>query len=76
MSSRSFELSAEAKADIRDILRYTQREWGLDQRKRFEQTLSRALLDVRAYPELGRAREDLGADMRMRIVGQHVITTW
>lgn len=73
MSNRKLKLTVEARADIQDIFRYTQRQWGRSQRLRFEQSLNRVLAELTDFPGIGRAREDLDASMRMRIVGQHVI---
>jgi toxin ParE1/3/4 len=72
-SSRKLRLSPEARADVREIRRYTAKQWGLRQRDRYAARLHQALGSLLDYPERGRPREELYAGCRSLLVEQHVI---
>ena len=72
-SSLELRLSARARQDMRAILQYTLRRWGLEQHDDYAGRLDRAMQDLTEFPESGRQRDDLGRGLRSRAVGEHVI---
>src|SRR6185312_5191422 len=72
-SRRRLSLSPQAEDDLADILQYTERRWGVAQADAYEATLQRALLELLDFPNMGRARPDLPAGYRTRVVEEHVI---
>ena len=72
-SPRRLRLSRQAERDLQGILAYTLRKWGPEQRDAYEARLNRAFDELIEFPELGRARDDLGRNARSLPVEQHVI---
>ncbi len=75
MSSRSrrVALSAAAQADLREVLAYTQRQWGTGQRLAYRRRIFDALEHLAAFPELGKVRSEHGDEVRGFHVGQHLV---
>lgn len=65
-----------AQIQLSDILLYTEREWGEEQRMLY----SRRLIDIMGMladtPDIGRRRDDLSAGLRSYPVDSHVIYYW
>ncbi|MBI4182882.1 MAG: type II toxin-antitoxin system RelE/ParE family toxin [Proteobacteria bacterium] len=62
-----------AQADLRDIARYTGREWGEAQKRRYLEAIRKRLAGVRRRPGLGAPREEIGPGYRSTSCGRHVI---
>jgi toxin ParE1/3/4 len=69
----AFRLTAKAKADLRDIGRYTQRTWGRDQRNRYFSRLDEAFHLLAREPDRGRSCDDIRQGYRKYHVGRHMI---
>jgi toxin ParE1/3/4 len=65
-------LAPKARADFRDILRYTARRWGSAQRDAYRQTLFRGFAHLARYPLVGQERPEYGQDTRSYPIGSHV----
>ncbi|HEY7035648.1 MAG TPA: type II toxin-antitoxin system RelE/ParE family toxin [Thermomicrobiales bacterium] len=72
-SSRRLRLSPEARADDRDIRRYTTQRRGARQRDLYYARLNQGMHALLDYPERGRSRDDLYAGCRGLPVEQHVV---
>lgn len=66
-------IAAAARDDLRNIARYTEREWGADQARRYLHALRSRLALLRERPRLGRPREELALGLRSLLCGRHVI---
>ena len=75
MSSRSLpiRLSAKARQDFVDILRFTGENWGQGQLTAYRSKIDDALSVISRNPEIGRAAGDLPPSWRLFAVGSHVI---
>ena len=47
-------ITPDAETDIRDILRYTQEQWGRPQRNAYFAVLKQAARRIQSFPEIGR----------------------
>lgn len=72
-SSLRLELTDDARADFRSILRYTRRRWGVEQRRIYGRHLEAAMEQLTRFPRQGEERDDLPHGMRARVVAEHVI---
>lgn len=68
-----FYLSAEAKADLRDIALYTQAMWGREQRNSYVFELEGVFGRLAAMPGLGRSREDIRPGVFSYPAGRHMV---
>ncbi len=68
-----FHLSAEAKADLRDIALYTQAMWGREQRNSYVFGLEDVFVRLAAMPGLGRSREDIRPGVFSYPAGRHMV---
>ena len=66
-------LSAKARQDFIDILRYTGETWGQNQLIVYRDKIDEALQTIRRNPLLGHRRDDLPATHLIYPVGSHVI---
>lgn len=73
MSDRRIVLSAEARADMKEILRYTQETWGRDQRMRYSRVIHDALINIGRHPDIGIARPEIDLGTRSMKVSRHTI---
>ena len=75
MSARKLRLviSPAARSDLRDLLAYTERQWGKAQRRAYKQELYQAFDHLARFPALGQARPEYGAYTRTHRVQQHVV---
>lgn len=69
----AFRLTAKARADLRDIGRYTQEIWGRDQRNRYLSRLDEAFHLLAREPDRGRPCDDIRQGYRQYHLGRHVI---
>ena len=72
-SSRKLRLTADARADVRSILRYTARQWGLRQRDIYRAQLYEGMDKLLRHPELGEEQDDVFPGCRTLRVEQHVL---
>ena len=66
-------LSPIAQHDLRDVLTYSEQQWGKAQRHAYRQRFVEAFAELVTFPELGIARPEYGKDIRSHRVGQHVV---
>lgn len=71
--AKSFILSAEAKADLRDITHYTDRQWGREQRCKYIKSLDDAFYMLGLTPSKGRKCNELKLGYLKYRVGKHII---
>lgn len=69
----TFYLTHAAKADLKDIGRYTKKQWGVVQRDRYLTMLDGCFQDLAAEPLKGRDCSDIQAGYRKYSAGSHVI---
>jgi toxin ParE1/3/4 len=72
-SRRRLRLTADARADLRSILRYTARQWGTRQRDVYRAQLDAGMNDLIDYPERGQERPDIYQGCRAFRVEQHIL---
>jgi toxin ParE1/3/4 len=72
-SNRRLRLLDQARADVREILRFTARHWGSRQRARYSAQLHQAMNSLLDYPERGRTRDEYFPGCRGLPVEQHVV---
>ena|ERR1022692_967453 len=66
-------LSGKAKADVKEIGRYTQQRWGVEQRNRYLGELDACFQKIGANPTLGNSAEAIRAGYRRIRKGSHVV---
>ncbi len=69
----SFHLTQKAKADLKDIARYTQKTWGSDQRNTYLQKIDSAFLDLSETPDIGRDCDYIRSGYKKYGIGKHFI---
>jgi toxin ParE1/3/4 len=62
-----------ARADLRDILRYTTRRWGTHQRAIYKARLEDAMHGLLIHPYRGQSRDDLSPGLQALPVTSHLI---
>lgn len=66
------ELTARASEDLREIARYTRREWGLHQARRYREELQLALQKLSLSPLVGLSRDEVAEQVRSFQVASHI----
>ena len=66
-------ISASAKADLKAIVRYTQRKWTAAQAKTYFGLMSARLAQLARRPRMGAPRDDIMPGYRSLSVGSHLI---
>ncbi|MFV8836422.1 type II toxin-antitoxin system RelE/ParE family toxin [Aquisalimonas sp. APHAB1-3] len=69
----TYRITRRAEADLYDIARYTEAEWGRDQRTRYLKALETRFGWLAGNPALGQAREDVAAGYYCYPHGRHLI---
>lgn len=69
----AFYLTRKAKADLKDIARYTQKQWGVKQRNIYLTRIDDAFRDLSNDPDKGRTCDDIRQGYLKYRVGKHVI---
>lgn len=69
----SFTLTNMAKADLKEIARFTQNRWGREQRNLYLQMLDVSFQQLAANPQKGRDCGDIRIGYRKLTAGSHVI---
>ena len=72
-SNRNLRFTPEARSDLREILRYTQRAWGLNQRTKYSSNMNIAIGHLIEFPELGHVRMTATSEVRVHELKEHVI---
>jgi toxin ParE1/3/4 len=72
-SSREVVISPEARRDIRSILRYTLRDWGIEKRDAYASRLKKSIDELSVFPMIGIARDDVAQGLRTLKSGHHLI---
>jgi toxin ParE1/3/4 len=67
-----YDLTEQAVGDLKEIARYTKREWGTEQARRYREELELSLQKLSLSPAIGRKREELGAGVRSFKVAAHI----
>jgi toxin ParE1/3/4 len=68
----SYDFTARAAEDLREIGRYTRRPWGIAQARHYRQELELALHNLSLNPLIGREREEIEVEIRSFRVAAHV----
>jgi toxin ParE1/3/4 len=68
-----FFLSGKAKADVKEIGRYTKQRWGVEQRNRYLGELDASFQKIGANPTLGNSAEAIRAGYRRIRASGHVV---
>lgn len=69
----SFTLTNRAKADLKEIARFTQNRWGREQRNLYLQMLDASFRQLAANPQKGRDCSEIRIGYRKLVAGGHVI---
>ena len=70
------EITLAARADISDILLFTEQRWGREQRDAYMQFIDVALSRLLAVPGMGRLVDELSSGLHRVNVESHVIYYW
>lgn len=71
--SRPYILTAGAAADIREIARYTDQQWGKRQRHAYVAQLEKVATDLALGQGVFRERDDLYPGVRVQLAGHHFV---
>lgn len=69
----NFQLSRKAKADLKSIALYTEREWGRDQRNHYVLQFDQCFHLLADNPNLGQACDEISPGYRQYPQGSHII---
>lgn len=72
-SNLRYRFTREARADVRDIRRYTAQQWGEHRRDLYVAQLQAGFARLASYPELGQERSELAAGCRAARIAQHIV---
>ncbi len=67
-----YDFTARAVEDLREINRYTEKEWGSKQARLYHEELELALQKLSLNPNLGRSREEVGHGIRSFRIASHI----
>lgn len=67
-----YKLTEAAKKDLRQISKYTKKEWSQEQEKAYRETLRAALRVLAKTPKIGQRRDDLAEGLRSFPVSHHI----
>ena len=70
---KKINITPQARSDLKNILKYTQKTWGTEQRVRYKKLLDDALTKIAANPALGKPRQELRLGYYSYHVGRHYI---
>jgi toxin ParE1/3/4 len=73
MSVRERRLAAEARKDIRAILRYSKQEWGVRQQGVYAAQIDEAIDRLCLFPEIGHFQPETPSGFWSFPVGEHII---
>lgn len=69
---RRLTITPAARQDLQDVLAYTERRWGNDQRRAYRTRLQNGMRSLTDFPERGAARDDLFTGCRILTIEQHI----
>jgi len=69
----SFQLTVKAKEDLKNIARYTQEEWGIDQRNFYLEQIDMAFHVISKFPIKGRNCDKIRKGYFKYSIGKHVV---
>ncbi len=69
----AFFLTRKAKTDLKDIARYTQKEWGIRQRDIYLSIIDRAFRLLSDFPEKGQSCDYIRNGYLKYYVGKHIV---
>ena len=70
---KTFELTNAAKADLKNIALYTQKEWGREQRNLYIKQFDNAFHMLTDTPLVGKACDNIKTGYKKLPIGSHVI---
>jgi len=68
-----FKLTPSSKSDLLEIARYTESQWGIEQRNKYLRKLDECFRLLAGNPHLGKDRSEIGSGYRSMVEGSHVI---
>ncbi len=68
-----YRLSEEAQNDLREISRYTQKNWSNKQAKHYLVELAAGFENIVRSPTLGKIRDEIGKDIRSFTIARHIV---
>jgi plasmid stabilization system protein ParE len=71
--NRPYILTRSAAAELREVVRYTQREWGTAQCRTDIEQLEKTATELALGQGVFRRRDDLQPGLRVRLAGRHYI---
>ena len=71
--NRPYVLTRSAQADLKEIVRYTQREWGIAQCRAYVERLETFATELALGQGRFRQRDDLLPGLRLRLEGHHYV---
>jgi len=71
--SKKLHISAPARNDLRLIGEYTQREWGLNQKKKYLGQIKNSFKAICETPGLGKLRDDIDKGLSSYSVQKHIV---
>jgi len=71
--NRPYILTRSAAADLQEVVRYTQREWGIAQCRTYVERLETAATELALGQGRFRQRDNLLPGLRVRLAGHHYI---
>lgn len=66
-------IKPQAKRDLAEIAKYTQENWGRDQRIEYLSRFEKAFHKIEETPNLGQERNEIVQGLKSRYLGSHVI---
>ncbi len=73
ISKLAYRLTPDAQSDLIEIRQYTLNQWGKDQSKKYLSELRQTIKALSKTPDIGKQREDVGADIYSFPHASHVI---
>lgn len=65
-----------ALAHLAEVLAYTEKEWGEEQREAYSSDLWKSIETLASAPEIGKKRDELSSGMRSYPSGRRLIYYW
>ena len=69
----AFHLTPDAKSSLMQIARYTERTWGLEQRKRYMRSIDDCFHALANAPMQGKSRPEIHHALRSHPVAKHLV---
>ena len=71
--ARKYILTAPARVHLKSIAKYTEKQWGIEQQRKYLGQLFKRFDQISKNPHLGRERPEIVAGCRSVVEGKHVI---